>query len=243
MTPNTCVPEPLNARMHPFTSIAVVSMIALAAACSSDSPTTPVATTGDTTKTAAGVTVEVDSASANQTVTVGTATTVRVHVTQSTTPVSGATVTWAVTGGGGSVSAASSITDATGVASVVWTMGDTVGTNTLSATASGATIVVTDTSLVGAISSLVKVSPDSQAVVSGGLVALNARAVDRFGNGVPSVAINWTTTDGSLSTTATTSGLKGSVTTNLLTGSAPATYFVTAVLPGLASVTFKVVGL
>jgi adhesin/invasin len=229
--------------MRPFTSIVVVGIVALAAACSSDSPTTPVTTTGDTTKTPAGLTVEVDSSSADQSVMVGTATTVRVHVTQSTTPVVGATVAWAVTSGGGSVSAASSITDATGVASVVWTMGDTVGTNTLSATASGATIVVADTSLVGPVSSLVKVSPDSQAVVSGGLVALNARAVDRFGNGVPNVAINWTTTAGALSAATTVSGLKGSATTNLVTGSAPATYFVTAVLPGLASVTFKVAGL
>lgn len=230
--------------MRPFTSIAFVSILALAAACSSDSPTSPATpTTGDTTKTSAGLTVAVDSASANRSVPVGTAATVRVHVTQSGTPVAGATVTWAVTGGGGSVPAASSVTDATGVASVVWTVGDTVGTNTLSATASGAVIVVTATSLVGPVSSLEKISPDSQVVVSGGLVALNARAVDRFGNGVPNVAVSWTTTDGSLSAATTTSGAKGSVTTNLATGSTPTTYFVTAVLPGLASVTFKVVGL
>lgn len=243
MTPDIRLPEPVTTCMRPFPLIALVPMIALVAACSSDSPAAPVTTKGDTTKTAAGLTLAVDAASANQTVTVGTATTVLVHVTQSSAPVAGATVTWAVTGGGGSVSAASSVTDATGVASVVWTMGDTVGTNTLSATASAATIVIADTSLVGPVSSLVKVSPDSQAVVSGGLVALNARAADRFGNGVPNVVINWATTDGSLSAVTTTSGVKGSVTTNLVTGTTPTTYFVTAVLPGLASVTFKVSGL
>ena len=50
----------------------------------------------------------------------------------------GATVSFAVVSGGGSVTGASPTTDASGVARVgSWTLGSTAGTNTLSATASG----------------------------------------------------------------------------------------------------------
>jgi plastocyanin len=44
-------------------------------------------------------------------------------------PVPGATVAWQVTGGGGSLSAASASSDADGRASVTWTLGPTVGVN------------------------------------------------------------------------------------------------------------------
>ena len=52
-------------------------------------------------------------------------------------PVSGAAVTFAVTRGGGTVSAASQTTGANGTASVAWTMGNTFGSNTLTATVAG----------------------------------------------------------------------------------------------------------
>ena len=51
------------------------------------------------------------------------------------TPISGATVTWAVTAGGGSVGAASTQTDAQGHAQTTWTLGQS-GTQTLTATLS-----------------------------------------------------------------------------------------------------------
>jgi adhesin/invasin len=50
-------------------------------------------------------------------------------------PVAGATVTFAVTGGGGSVTGAAAVTDADGIATVgSWRLGPTAGANTLSAT-------------------------------------------------------------------------------------------------------------
>ncbi len=56
-------------------------------------------------------------------------------------PVQGVTVTWAVTAGGGWTSAATSVTNAAGIASIGWTVGTTLGANTqgLSATATGLT--------------------------------------------------------------------------------------------------------
>jgi Macroglobulin domain MG4 len=49
-------------------------------------------------------------------------------------PVPGVMVTFAITSGGGSVSSTTQTTNATGLASVVWTLGNAFGTNTLTAT-------------------------------------------------------------------------------------------------------------
>ena len=60
-----------------------------------------------------------------------------VSVTQDGTPVSGVTVTWAVTAGGGSVDPTSSTTGAAGTASTTLTLGASAGANTVQASASG----------------------------------------------------------------------------------------------------------
>ena len=52
-------------------------------------------------------------------------------------PVPGVTVTYTVTAGGGSVSSPSSVTNTDGIATVEWTLGPTVGTNTLQASIAG----------------------------------------------------------------------------------------------------------
>ena len=56
-------------------------------------------------------------------------------------PIDSAVVTFAVTGGGGSVSAASVRTDVNGQATTSWTLGPTAGVQTASATATGLTSV------------------------------------------------------------------------------------------------------
>jgi adhesin/invasin len=149
-------------------------------------------------------------------------------------------VTWAVTTGGGSVSAPQTVTDATGLASVDWRVGDTVTTNTLTASIVGATVTVTAMSLAASVSGLVKVSPDSQAVAAGGTLPIVAMAVDRFGNPVPNVSVTWSSTAGSLSVLASTTGPGGNATSNFTTDGAPSIYFVTAAIAGKATVTFKV---
>ena len=82
--------------------------------------------------------------------------------------VAGGVVTFAVTGGGGSVSPATVTTDAAGLASTTWTMGPTVGAATLSATATGfpsvvftATAVIPQADLTPATIVVSPVSPTS----------------------------------------------------------------------------------
>ena len=62
-----------------------------------------------------------------------------VRVTRDGSGVSGVSVAWAVTAGGGSVAPASSSTDSDGMASTIWTLGPSAGANTLQASSSGAT--------------------------------------------------------------------------------------------------------
>ena len=62
-----------------------------------------------------------------------------VRVSRDGSGVSGVSVAWAVTSGGGSVAPASSTTDSDGVASTTWTLGPTAGANALQASSSGAT--------------------------------------------------------------------------------------------------------
>lgn len=67
-------------------------------------------------------------------------------------PVAGVTVNWAVTGGGGSLSAPSSVTVASGAATVVHTLGNTGAAQSVTATAgglSGSPITFTATSSIG----------------------------------------------------------------------------------------------
>ena len=76
-----------------------------------------------------------------QTATAGTALAspfVVVVKTASGAPVSGIVVAWAVTAGGGSLSATSTITNGSGQASVTLTLGAVAGSNTATAAASGA---------------------------------------------------------------------------------------------------------
>src|SRR5947209_18046620 len=155
------------------------------AACHNDKssglPTSPPTdTTGSSTSTA-GLHIAVDSGIIGDTVVVHTAVPIRVHVMQNGTPVSGTTVTWTVASGGGAVSSPTSTTDATGLATVTWTIGDTARTNGLSAAITGASVGVTVTAIGGAPTALAKISPDSDAVVAGAALSLVARVTDKFG--------------------------------------------------------------
>ena len=78
-------------------------------------------------------------------------------------PVSGAPVTWVVTGGGGSLDPATSTTDASGLASSVWTLGSAPGPNTAQAVVSGVgQASFTATGLVGAPNEIRIVSGNGQ---------------------------------------------------------------------------------
>ncbi len=91
-----------------------------------------------------GVAALVYVSGTGQTGTVGTALAqdfvVRVD-DQAGSPVAGATVTWSVTGGGGSIAPTSDLTDANGLSQARLTLGSTAGANTAQATIQGLTPV------------------------------------------------------------------------------------------------------
>lgn len=63
--------------------------------------------------------------------------------------VSGAVVTWTVTGGGGSLSAGSAVSDALGRSAVAWTLGDSIGTQHAAASLAGTGSSLTFTASAG----------------------------------------------------------------------------------------------
>jgi hypothetical protein len=144
-------------------------------------------------------------------------------------------VTWTVLTGGGSVSAATSLTDGNGNASVIWTMGPTVGAATLrAAIVNGASVVITATAQSGNITaSINKTSGDAQTIAAGTILDLN-------GNPVANAAVSWSTSGGTLSATNTTTNAAGQTQVTLTTAAAPAIYTVTVQSPGAAAVTFTI---
>jgi hypothetical protein len=136
---------------------------------------------------------------------VGSTLTATVKVTDSGgAGLAGVAVQWSVAAGGGSVSAASVTTNASGLASVSWTLGTTAGENQLTAhtgTLSPVTMTTTGT-------------PDRAAVVSlsndtlsfgalGDTLQLTAAVTDKYGNAVDSPAVAWAVADSSVATVDT----------------------------------------
>jgi adhesin/invasin len=126
--------------------------------------------------------------------------------------VAGVAVSWAVTAGGGSLSASTSATRSDGTADVMWTLGPTVGAQTVTATAGGlqgSPVTFTATATLGAASRLAIVTQPSASASSG--VPFGQQPViqlrDASGNAVPQAGVNVTaaiaTGGGSLGGTAT----------------------------------------
>src|SRR6266581_3121283 len=109
-------------------------------------------------------------------------------------PVAGASVTFTVSGGGGSLTGGTQLTNAAGVATVgSWTLGTIAGPNTLTASAPGVTpVVFTATGLAGAAASIVKVAGDLQSAIVNTVVPIvpQVRIVDQFGNHVSGTTLS-----------------------------------------------------
>jgi hypothetical protein len=111
-------------------------------------------------------------------------------------PVSGVTITWTVTGGGGSVSPPTSLSNTSGIATTSWTLGTkrstpTDSTQTLSASGVGAGANFRATAHPGSVSadsSRVAAAPGS--IVAGGAAStVTVTARDGFGNVIASKAV------------------------------------------------------
>ncbi|MGH7464632.1 MAG: pre-peptidase C-terminal domain-containing protein, partial [Longimicrobiales bacterium] len=126
--------------------------------------------------------------------------------------VRGITVTWSVSSGGGSVSAATTTTDGTGRAQVRWTLGTTAGENRLRAAVTGvAPTTAAATGQAGAAAGMAVVSGDGQdGIVSGTLPEpLILRVTDAFGNSIAGVAVTFTADAGNVDPVAVTTTMNG----------------------------------
>lgn len=115
-------------------------------------------------------------------------------------PKAGVPVTFTVASGGGSVSAATVVTNASGLASVQWTLGTASGAQTVVATAPGLTAVTFTASGGASTSSSVTIVSGNNQVGSPGVTLsqpLRVRVSDAFGNGVPNASVAFTPTPGS----------------------------------------------
>ncbi len=168
-----------------------IAALAFAAACGSTEPkfdATPATITGTPTDT---IRATVGS-------TVVTPLTVIVK-NKAGSPIDSAIVTFAVTGGGGSVSVTTAHTDATGSATASWTLGPTAGTQTASATATGLTSVTfVAVAAAGAPAAITKSAGDAQSAVAGANVpvAPAVKVADAFGNPLPNVLVTFAVASG-----------------------------------------------
>ncbi len=111
-------------------------------------------------------------------------------------PVSGVTVSFAVSAGGGSVSPSTVVTSSAGVATVTsWTLGTTAGANALTATSGSASVTFSATGVAGPVAVLVAVSSTTISAPKGTSVTPpSVRARDIYGNNVAGAAISFSQT-------------------------------------------------
>jgi adhesin/invasin len=121
-------------------------------------------------------------------------------------------VTFAVAGGGGSITGAAQVTGADGIATLgSWTLGQLVGANSVTATAAapgltGNPATFTATGTVGLASILAKLAGDNQTALSGAAVpvAPSVKLTDAFGNPIASQTITFAVASGGGSLTGAT---------------------------------------
>lgn len=114
--------------------------------------------------------------------------------------VQGATVTWSVSGGGGSVSSATSRTDDSGYAEITRVLGVVVGQNRTTAFVSGLTPVeFTSTAQAGPPAS-VSVTPSELALEVGEDASMQAAVRDRYGNPVSGASVTWASSNPGVAT-------------------------------------------
>ncbi len=162
-------------------------------------------------------------------------------------PIPGITIEWSIPpGGDGSVSEASSVTDANGQASVTRTLGPTAGQQTTLATAAGlagSPVTFTHTATAGTATGVVKVSGDMQSGSPGAELALPlvVQVLDGAGNPIPDRALTWTIGEGggSVAPVNTTTDAQGNASTRWTLGPSVGPNTVNAVVSGLAPATFS----
>ena len=165
-------------------------------------------------------------------------------------PLEDATVTFAITAGGGTLSTGSATTDANGRAESTLTLGNEPGTNTVEVSVEGGA----ETEIFNAEATRPPPTPTTLSMVSGddqedstggtSMDPLVVEVIDQDGDPLEGVTVTFTILgeDGSQSTTTVTTDEKGRAEITLPPGTDPGTYTVTASVEGIGeTVTFTVV--
>lgn len=122
-------------------------------------------------------------------------------------PVEGVEVRWSVRRGGGSVSAATGVTDASGEVSVDWTMGGTSENQILDVAADGLPTVSFEATAAYPVTSIA-ISPTESELSPGGSAQLTATARDQFGSVVENVRFDWSSSSTAVATISSTGLLR-----------------------------------
>ncbi|HWZ28763.1 MAG TPA: Ig-like domain-containing protein [Gemmatimonadales bacterium] len=168
----------------------------------------------------------------------GTPLAVRVSDLSTGRVVAGLTVSWKVLTGGGGLSAATSITDSSGLTASVLTLGTRSGIQLTQASLAQAQApaVFVSTALPGPLTGLVKISGDSQIFTTANALplALVVGTRDQYGNPVPGVPVHWRVAGGgTVSDTEVASDAGGRAATSLTLDSATGVEMVYATTPVL----------
>lgn len=161
-------------------------------------------------------------------------------------PVTGATVTFAVRAGGGSVNPAANVSDNNGLVTATWTMGTTLGAAKVVATLTNVFVldstVFTATATTGPASKFNKVSGDTQTVNAGRQLAapLIVKVQDAFGNNLSGVKVTWTpgNLSGSISFVVDTTAADGTASASWRLGTTATFQSATASITGGTPLTF-----
>jgi plastocyanin len=161
-----------------------------------------------------------------------------VRVTEGGTPLAGTTVTWSTQAQGGSLNPATSATDADGLASTTWTLGNPAVQQSAQASLSGATgspLIFTAQAQPGPASALIKESGDGQSgqintALSG---AFQVKVSDQFGNGIPAFPVSWSATNATVSATSVPTNVSGVSQVDVTLGGTVGPVTVTATAEGL----------
>ena len=156
---------------------------------------------------------------------------------------SGAVVTFAATGGGGTLSDTSVTTGADGRAEATLTLGSAVGTNTVTATASGITGSITFTATATAealvATTLVRLSGNAQTGTVGKELddPFVAEVQDQNGDALAGITVTFAVTigGGSISASSVTTNASGQAETTLTLGSTAGSNRVTANVSGITT--------
>ena len=155
--------------------------------------------------------------------------------------VSGATVTWSIATGGGTLSATTGTTSATGQASTTYTHGATAGSSTVIATiAGGGSVTFTSTAATVNVLTLVSGNNQTGPVSTALATPFTVKVADASGNAVTGAAVMWAITSGggSLSSASSTTTATGQASTTYTPGATAGTSTITATIAGGGTVTF-----